>query len=92
MLRSVEPAATPVAHLQHQLHDLLLVIIIAISLAFLDDFARMHGVDGQQLRKLNPGFKGGRIVEGVPRLMLMPEDKLPKDREARLAANKAAAE
>ena len=27
-----QPAVTPVAHLQHQLHDLLLVIIIAISL------------------------------------------------------------
>ena len=27
-----QPAATPVAHLQHQLHDVLLIIIIAISL------------------------------------------------------------
>ena len=27
-----QPAVTPVAHLQHQLHDLLLIIIIAISL------------------------------------------------------------
>lgn len=38
----------------------------------LDEFARIHGVDASQLRKLNPGFKGGRIVEGVPRLMLTP--------------------
>jgi (2Fe-2S) ferredoxin len=34
------------------------------------------------------------MIEGkrVHRLMLMPEDKLPKDREARLAAAKTAAE
>lgn len=29
---NLQPAATPVAHLQHQLHDLLLIIIIVISL------------------------------------------------------------
>lgn len=42
------------------------------SVRSLEEFARIHGVDTGQLRKLNPGFKGGRIVEGVPRLMLTP--------------------
>jgi membrane-bound lytic murein transglycosylase D len=42
------------------------------SIRSLDEFARAHDVDAGTLRKLNPGFKGGRIVEGVPRLMLTP--------------------
>jgi membrane-bound lytic murein transglycosylase D len=50
----------------------VVAVLVDPSVRSLDDFARMHGVDGQQLRKLNPGFKGGRIVEGVPRLMLTP--------------------
>lgn len=38
----------------------------------LDQFARAQGQDPAQLRSLNPGFKGGRIVSGVPRLVLTP--------------------
>jgi membrane-bound lytic murein transglycosylase D len=38
----------------------------------LDQFARAQGQDPAQLRSLNPGFKGGRVVAGVPRLVLTP--------------------
>ena len=38
----------------------------------LDQFAASHGQDALELRRLNPGYKGGRIVAGVPRLVLMP--------------------
>lgn len=38
----------------------------------LDQFAASHGQDAIELRRLNPGYKGGRVVAGVPRLVLMP--------------------
>lgn len=38
----------------------------------LDQFAASHDQDALELRRLNPGYKGGRIVAGVPRLVLMP--------------------
>jgi membrane-bound lytic murein transglycosylase D len=38
----------------------------------LEQFARAQGQDPAQLRSLNPGFKGGRIASGVPRLVLTP--------------------
>jgi membrane-bound lytic murein transglycosylase D len=42
------------------------------SIASLDELARQHGVATAELRRLNPGYKGGRIVAGVPRLVLTP--------------------
>lgn len=42
------------------------------SVRSLDELAKIQGVDASRLRKLNPGFKAGRIVEGVPRLVLTP--------------------
>ena len=42
------------------------------SIASLDALAREHGVSTAELRRLNPGYKGGRIVAGVPRLVLTP--------------------
>jgi membrane-bound lytic murein transglycosylase D len=38
----------------------------------LDEFARIRGKDADELRRLNPGFRNGRIVDGVPRLVLSP--------------------
>lgn len=39
----------------------------------LDRVAAGHGVDAAALRRLNPGYRQGRIVAGVPRLVLMPD-------------------
>ena len=38
----------------------------------LEAFARRQDQDPRQLRRLNPGFRDGRIVAGVPRLVLTP--------------------
>ena len=38
----------------------------------LEEFARRQDQDPKQLRRLNPGFRNGRIVSGVPRLVLTP--------------------
>jgi membrane-bound lytic murein transglycosylase D len=38
----------------------------------LDQFARARGKDAGELRRLNPGFRNGRIIAGVPRLVLAP--------------------
>lgn len=38
----------------------------------LEQFAASQGTDPGELRRLNPGYKGGRIVAGVPRLALTP--------------------
>lgn len=42
------------------------------SVASLDELARRQGVSTADMRRLNPGYKGGRIVAGVPRLVLTP--------------------
>ncbi len=42
----------------------------------LEQFAASHGTDAAQLRKLNPGFKSGRVANGVPRLALTPPRSL----------------
>ena len=38
----------------------------------LEQFAASQGTDAGELRRLNPGYKGGKIVAGVPRLVLTP--------------------
>jgi len=38
----------------------------------LEEFARIRGKDAAELRRLNPGFRNGRVVDGVPRLVLAP--------------------
>ncbi len=42
------------------------------SIASVDELARQHGVSAAELRRLNPGYKAGRIAAGVPRLVLTP--------------------
>jgi membrane-bound lytic murein transglycosylase D len=42
------------------------------SVSSLDELARQRGVSAKELRRLNPGYKGGRIAAGVPRLVLTP--------------------
>jgi membrane-bound lytic murein transglycosylase D len=42
------------------------------GVASLEQFARRAGQDPAALRRLNPGFRNGFVVAGVPRLVLMP--------------------
>lgn len=44
----------------------------------LDQYARLHGKDATLLRRMNPGFRNGRIVAGVPRLVLAPPGTSPQ--------------
>ena len=50
----------------------LVPVLADDSITRLDEFARLHGVSAAELRRLNPGYKAGRIVAGVPRLVLTP--------------------
>lgn len=50
----------------------LLPLLIEADVQSLDDFARQQDQDPKQIRRLNPGFKNGRVVAGVPRLVLTP--------------------
>ena len=50
----------------------LLPLLIEADVQSLDEFARQQDQDPKQLRRLNPGFKNGRVVAGVPRLVLTP--------------------
>jgi membrane-bound lytic murein transglycosylase D len=50
----------------------LVPLLIDPEIRNLDDFARLRGKDAELLRRLNPGFRGGRVVAGVPRLVLSP--------------------
>lgn len=43
----------------------------------LEQFAASQGQDAELLRRLNPGYKGGKVVAGVPRLVLTPIGALP---------------
>ena len=53
-------------------YDTLAPVLVEPGVDSLDAFARLHGHDAEQLRRLNPGFRGGRVVAGVPRLVLTP--------------------
>jgi len=48
----------------------LVPVLVDDDIASLDQFASLYGKDSQLLRRLNPGFREGRIVAGVPRLLL----------------------
>ncbi|MCX7042918.1 MAG: transglycosylase SLT domain-containing protein [Gammaproteobacteria bacterium] len=50
----------------------VLPLLIEADVQSLDDFARQQNQDPKQIRRLNPGFKNGRVVAGVPRLVLTP--------------------
>lgn len=50
----------------------LVPILVASDVRQLDQLAAGNGVGVQALRRLNPGYTGGRLVPGVPRLVLMP--------------------
>jgi membrane-bound lytic murein transglycosylase D len=47
-------------------------ILVDADLRSLDEVARRHRQSAAALRELNPGYKGGKIAAGVPRLVLMP--------------------
>jgi membrane-bound lytic murein transglycosylase D len=50
----------------------LVPLLMDEDISSLEQFAARHGKDAGQLRRLNPGFRDGRIVAGVPRLVLSP--------------------
>ena len=50
----------------------LAAVLVDGSIHSVERFAAANGKDAAELRRLNPGFKSGRIVDGVPRLILTP--------------------
>jgi membrane-bound lytic murein transglycosylase D len=50
----------------------LAAILMDDSIRSVEQYAAANGRDAAELRRLNPGYKSGRIVEGVPRLVLTP--------------------
>jgi membrane-bound lytic murein transglycosylase D len=59
----------------------LMPLLMGPDVSSLEQFAKAHGKDAALLRRLNPGFRDGRVVAGVPRLVLSPPgaDGLPRD-------------
>jgi membrane-bound lytic murein transglycosylase D len=47
-------------------------ILMDAQVKTLDQYAALNGKNAAELRWLNPGYKKGRIVDGVPRLLLTP--------------------
>lgn len=50
----------------------LVPLLVAERIHGLDQIAAQTGIDGSTLRALNPGYRSGRIVDGAPRLVLIP--------------------
>lgn len=69
----------------------LLPLLIEVDVQSLDEFARQQDQDPKQIRRLNPGFKNGRVVAGVPRLVLTPTIgwQQPAQDQAALLASEA---
>ena len=51
-------------------YEPLVPILMEPELDTIEQFARARGRDAGELLRLNPGFRGGRVVAGVPRLVL----------------------
>ena len=47
-------------------------VLVGEKVHVLDQVAAQIGMDKDALRALNPGYRSGRIVEGAPRLVLIP--------------------
>ena len=47
-------------------------VLVAAETRSLEELARQQGISAALLRKLNPGYRGGKIPAGVPRMVLMP--------------------
>jgi membrane-bound lytic murein transglycosylase D len=56
-------------------------VLMDSRLRTIDQFAATRGQNAEQLRHLNPGYKGGRVPADVPRLVLTPtgEQQPPVD-------------
>ena len=65
-------------------------VLVDRGVKSLDQFAASRGQDAGELRRLNPGYKGGRIVAGVPRLVLTPFGPQGTPTPAAVAAASAA--
>lgn len=48
-------------------------VLMSPDVSSLDQFANRQGRNVSDLRWLNPGYHGGRVVAGVPRMVLMPQ-------------------
>ncbi len=62
-------------------------VLMDPAIVAVDQFASSRGADAAQLRRLNPGYKSGRIVAGVPRLILTPFGIPQADPSPTLAGN-----
>lgn len=69
----------------------LAAVLADPSMQTLDQFAAANGGNPAELRRLNPGFKGGRIVAGIPRLVLSPFPQRQADAAASPEATEATA-
>jgi membrane-bound lytic murein transglycosylase D len=47
-------------------------VLMEPGVASIEQFAGRRGRNAAELRRLNPGYKAGRVVAGVPRMVLMP--------------------
>ena len=47
-------------------------VLMDAGVSSLEEFAGRQGRSASDLRRLNPGYRSGRVVAGVPRLVLMP--------------------
>lgn len=47
-------------------------VLMDAGVSSLDQFANRQGRNAADLRRLNPGYREGRVVAGVPRLVLVP--------------------
>jgi len=69
----------------------LVPILVAADTSSLDQLAKDSQVSIAALRQLNPGYRSGRIVGGVPRMVLMPGTPIVQDKATAAAAVETAA-
>jgi len=55
----------------------LAAVLVDANVRSLEQLAAGNRKNADELRRLNPGYKGGRIVSGVPRLVLTPASVRP---------------
>jgi membrane-bound lytic murein transglycosylase D len=67
----------------------LVPLLMDEGIETLGEFARRNGKDAGALRRMNPGYRNGRVVAGVPRLVLAPPGIVP---QAELASGSSSSE
>ncbi len=56
----------------------------------LDEVARRLGIDAEQLKNFNLGYRNGRVVAGAPRMLLVPASTRPRWADAAAQAGSTA--